>query len=79
MGQPSGFIRTPKKGSDPKGSYTANKNRFFWIEVIVGLWCLAGTLAYFHAHYYLVGHFLLLYATGFFYVGLLSWYHGKQT
>jgi hypothetical protein len=45
-------------------------------EIGVGLWCLAGMVAYFAADLYLVGHFLFLYAAGYLSIGILSWRHG---
>ncbi len=50
----------------------------FFIELFTGLWCLAGMAVYFASDMYIVGHFLLLYAAGYLYVGLLSWHHGVK-
>jgi cellulose synthase/poly-beta-1,6-N-acetylglucosamine synthase-like glycosyltransferase len=78
IGRQSGFVRTPKKGQAPRKSYRPRRNRFFMLELLVGLWCLAATVIYFASDLYLVGHFLLLYATGYLSIGILSWYHGTK-
>lgn len=78
LGKKSGFIRTPKKGFSRFKSYVPPKSRRFALEILIGLWCLAGTVVYFCSDHYLVGHFLFLYSTGFCSVGLLSWHHRRQ-
>jgi cellulose synthase/poly-beta-1,6-N-acetylglucosamine synthase-like glycosyltransferase len=78
IGRKSHFVRTPKKGEKPRKTYRLRHNRLFVLEVLVGLWCLAGTAIYFASDLYLVGHFLLLYAAGYLGIGILSWYHGMK-
>ena len=78
IGRKSGFIRTPKKGGGRR-LYAAAKSRLFFLELLVGLWCLAGTVIYFSARHYLVGHFLFAYAAGFLCIGSLSWLHGRRS
>ena len=73
LGRPSGFVRTPKTGATGKKHYPVPKSRLFVLELLIGLWCLAGMAAYFASDHYIVGHFLLLYALGFLSVGYLSW------
>ena len=77
-GKQSGFIRTPKNGYLKKKNYRPAGNTLFCIELFIGLWCLVGMAVYFASDLYLVGHFLLLYAAGYLYVGLLSWHHGVK-
>ena len=66
------FIRTPKRGNTTHKFYIPKRSYMFVPEIVVGLWCLTGVAVYFQRDHYLVGHFLLLYATGFVTVGLLS-------
>ncbi len=73
FGRPSGFVRTPKTGAANRKRYPVPKNRIFFLELLIGLWCLAGMAVYFAADHYIVGHFLLLYALGFLSVGFFSW------
>ncbi len=56
----SSFVRTPKKGFTGVSSYRTTPSRMFIFEILMGLWCLAGVVAYFRVNYYIVGHFLLL-------------------
>lgn len=77
VGRRSGFVRTPKQGFVSQKSYLPGKNGFYWIEILVGVWCLLGTAVYFGSDLYLVGHFLLLYACGFLFIGTLSWKHSR--
>jgi len=77
-GKQSGFIRTPKNGFSKKKNYRTVGNILFFIELFTGLWCLAGMAVYFASDLYIVGHFLLLYAAGYLYVGFLSWHHGVK-
>jgi cellulose synthase/poly-beta-1,6-N-acetylglucosamine synthase-like glycosyltransferase len=79
LGRKSGFVRTPKKGFTALKLYVPSKSLLFIVELLTGLWCLAGTVVYFRFEHVLVGHFLLIYATGFCFIGLLSWRHHRQT
>ncbi|HHP7234652.1 MAG TPA: glycosyltransferase [Desulfobacterales bacterium] len=77
IGRRSGFVRTPKQGFAQRKFYLPGKNGFYWIEIMVGFWCLLGTAVYFGSDLYIVGHFLLLYACGFLLIGTLSWKHSR--
>jgi hypothetical protein len=79
MGRKSNFIRTPKSGFRSIKTYAATKSWIFMMELMVGVWCLAGTAAYFLSESYLVGPFLLIYSIGFCYIGLLSFKHYKES
>ncbi|MBD3307422.1 glycosyltransferase [candidate division KSB3 bacterium] len=68
----SEFVRTPKRGHQERKHYIPSINPLFLLELVAGVWCLVGVGFYFTAHQYLVGHFLLIYAVGFLYVGGLS-------
>ncbi len=72
LGRKSEFIRTPKQGSQIKKHYRPVKGFLFLAELLIGLWCLFGMTAYFNSQQYVIGHFMLLYALGFLYVGSIS-------
>ena len=71
-GRPSEFVRTPKQGTRQKKRYAPLTNSLFLLEIGAGLWCLLGMVFYFSARQYLIGHFLLIYAVGFLFIGGLS-------
>lgn len=77
-GKRSEFVRTPKKGQMEKKRYSPVVNFLFLFEIMAGLWCLLGMVVYFSVRQYLVGHFLLMYAIGFLYVGSMSFLHQKR-
>ena len=77
IGKSSQFVRTPKQGFAISQAYPPAKTHLHFFEVLLGLWCLVGTLVYFTARHYLVGHFLLLYAIGYLLIGILSWRHSR--
>jgi hypothetical protein len=74
LGKRSDFIRTPKRGDQEKKRYMPSINLSFFLELLAGLWCLSGMFFYFTARQYLVGHFMLIYAIGFLYIGGLSFF-----
>lgn len=76
-GKSSGFVRTPKRGDRVRSAYRIGKSPLVSLELLLGLWCLFGMALYFHSHQYLIGHFLLIYAVGFLYIGAVSWWHEK--
>ncbi|MCG6908319.1 MAG: glycosyltransferase [Desulfobacteraceae bacterium] len=78
LGRPGVFVRTPKHGDRSIKSYHPARSRGFALELMAAAWCLAGTGAYFQADHFLVGHFLLIYTTGFSSVGLLSWWQHRR-
>jgi hypothetical protein len=74
----SDFIRTPKQGNQEKKCYVPTISSWFFLELATGIWCLIGMFFYFTARQYLIGHFLLIYAIGFLYVGGLSFFYHLQ-
>lgn len=78
FGKTSEFVRTPKRGGAARKAYTLNASMLHFIEIIVGLWCGFGVILYFGSHHYLIGHFMLLYATGFLFIGIGSWWHRRR-
>jgi len=78
FGKKSEFVRTPKRGSILKKHYRTSINAFFILEILIGIWCLSGIIAYAGSGQHILRPFLFLYATGFIYVGLLSLLHRKR-
>ena len=72
------FIRTPKQGHQEKKRYVPTISFWFFLELMTGIGCLIGMFFYFTAQQYLIGHFLLIYAIGFLYVGGLSFFYHLQ-
>ena len=74
----SGFVRTPKYGVIKRGkdimakSYTLPVRFFFVSEILLSLYCFAGFILFTGNKKFLFGPFLLMYAVGFLYVGILS-------
>jgi len=78
LGKKSDFIRTPKHGNSGKKHYRPYVNTFFVFEILIGIWCLSGIIAYAGSGQHILRPFLFLYATGFIYVGFLSLFHRKR-
>jgi hypothetical protein len=78
FGMQSGFVRTPKFGIEKRQDRWKNKRYTNAIhsaslaELLLGLYSLAGLLMFILFSKYLVSPFLLIYASGFFYVFFLS-------
>jgi len=71
----SEFIRTPKKGDKELIAYRAG---FPWvgiIEIVIGIYCSGSLYYYLSSEKYLVGPFLAVYASGFLFTGLLTFFH----
>ncbi len=66
------FIRTPKKGSGKKSSYKVKAKVHPLWEIALGLYCCISLGFYLYEENYLIGPFLLIYATGFLYMGFTS-------
>jgi len=79
VGKSSPFVRTPKSGNRVRKVYPITKNPLIYVELLIGTWCLFGMGLYFHSRHFLIGHFMLIYAAGFLYIGGLSWWHGHRT
>jgi len=78
FGKKSDFVRTPKRGSTLIKHYRPSISTFFILEILIGIWCLSGIIAYAGTGQHILRPFLFLYATGFIYVGLLSLLHRKR-
>ena len=74
----SDFIRTPKYGVIKRGrnilvkNYSLPVKMFFVSEIFLGGYCFIGFMQYTSNKKFVFGPFLLMYAIGFFYVGMLS-------
>jgi len=74
----SDFIRTPKYGVIKRGRNTLVKNyslplrAFFISEILLSAYCFMGFMQYTSNKKFVFGPFLLMYAIGFLYVGMLS-------
>jgi cellulose synthase/poly-beta-1,6-N-acetylglucosamine synthase-like glycosyltransferase len=77
-GKDSPFLRTPKKGENRKTSYRPFKDITWIIELGLGAYCLAGIWTLAGVTNAIVSPFLILYASGFLFVGFLSIIHYKR-
>lgn len=71
----SPFHRTPKKGESKKAAYRSRKDFSGLVELFLGLYCLTSLYMFFGYTNFIVSPFLMLYASGFFFVGALSVIH----
>jgi cellulose synthase/poly-beta-1,6-N-acetylglucosamine synthase-like glycosyltransferase len=78
FGKNSDFLRTPKKGEYTKTSYRPLKDITWIIELFFGIYCLLGLWLFIGFSNAIVSPFLLLYSSGFLFVGLLSILHYKR-
>jgi hypothetical protein len=79
MRRASPFYRTPKKGQS-RGSqgYRPVKDITCIIEIFIGLYCLASFQIFLGYTNFLVSPFLMLYASGFLFVGVISIVHFRK-
>lgn len=74
----SPFYRTPKKGESTKPGYKPVKDLTCIIELLIGLYCLASFQMFLGYTNFLVSPFLMLYASGFLFVGAISIIHFRK-
>ncbi len=75
----SPFHRTPKKGElKGKVSYRPIKDATCIIELLLGIYCLASFQMFLGFTNFLVSPFLMLYASGFLFVGIISIVHFRR-
>ena len=75
----SPFHRTPKKGqSKGRGAYRPIKDITCVIEILLGIYCLASFQMFFGYTNFIVSPFLVLYASGFLFVGIISIIHFQR-
>lgn len=78
FGKDSDFLRTPKKGQGNKTSYRPLKDITWMFELFFGMYCMTGLWFFIGFANAIVSPFLLLYASGFLFVGMLSIIHYKR-
>jgi hypothetical protein len=71
----SPFYRTPKKGESHSTGYRPVKDITCIIEILIGLYCLASFQLFLGYANFLVSPFLMLYSSGFLFVGVISLIH----
>lgn len=75
----SPFYRTPKKGeARGKSVYRPIKDITCVLEILVGLYCLSSFNMFLGFTNFLVSPFLVLYASGFLFVGIISIIHFRK-
>jgi cellulose synthase/poly-beta-1,6-N-acetylglucosamine synthase-like glycosyltransferase len=75
----SPFLRTPKKGEKRGGlGYRPVKDITCLIEIGIGIYCLASFQMFLGYTNFLVSPFLMLYASGFLFVGVISIIHFRK-
>ncbi|MDD5674674.1 MAG: glycosyltransferase [Chitinivibrionales bacterium] len=74
----SPFHRTPKKGSITQTTYRPLKDITCIVELMLGIYCLTCVYLFLGSHNYIISPFLMLYASGFLFVGMLSLVHYKR-
>ncbi len=75
----SPFHRTPKKGQNKgKSAYRPIKDVTCIIEILLGTYCLTSFQMFFGYSNFLVSPFLMLYASGFLFVGIISIIHFRH-
>lgn len=74
----SPFHRTPKKGSRSLNSYKPIKDVTCIIELLLGVYCLTSFRMFLGFTNFLVSPFLMLYASGFLFVGIISIIHFRR-
>jgi cellulose synthase/poly-beta-1,6-N-acetylglucosamine synthase-like glycosyltransferase len=74
----SPFHRTPKKGARSKNTYKPIKDLTCIVELLVGIYCLTSFQMFLGFTNFLVSPFLVLYASGFLFVGIISIIHFRR-
>jgi cellulose synthase/poly-beta-1,6-N-acetylglucosamine synthase-like glycosyltransferase len=78
MKKSSPFHRTPKKGSKSNTAYKPIKDITCIIELLLGVYCLISFKMFLGFTNFLVSPFLMLYASGFLFVGIISIVHFRR-
>lgn len=71
----SPFYRTPKKGEKGSSSYRPIKDITCIIEIFMGLYCVVSFYMFLGYTNFIVSPFLVLYASGFLFTGIISIIH----
>jgi len=75
MKKDSEFLRTPKKGQYQRLIYKPFKDITWLIELLCGLYCLVGLWFFIGFSNVIISPFLVLYSSGFLFIGILSIIH----
>jgi cellulose synthase/poly-beta-1,6-N-acetylglucosamine synthase-like glycosyltransferase len=76
FGIPSGFIRTPKRGDKGLKNYSVKMPILPVLEIILSAYCWFSIVQFFPLKKWFVAPFLVIYAIGFGYIGVLGLIQG---
>jgi cellulose synthase/poly-beta-1,6-N-acetylglucosamine synthase-like glycosyltransferase len=76
LGIQSGFIRTPKSGDKALKQYTVKMPILPILELVLSIYCWYSVVQFFPLNKWFVAPFLIIYAIGFGYIGLLGLVQG---
>jgi cellulose synthase/poly-beta-1,6-N-acetylglucosamine synthase-like glycosyltransferase len=76
LGIESGFIRTPKAGNSTLKEYTVKMPILPILELVLSAYCWYSVVQFFPLNKWFVAPFLIIYAIGFGYIGLLGLLQG---
>jgi len=74
----SPFHRTPKKGEKSSSSYKPIKDWTCVFEILLGIYCMISFQMFLGFTNFMVSPFLMLYASGFLFVGIISIIHFRH-
>jgi len=76
-GKQTPFHRTPKKGelASKTATYRPLKDSTSFFELAIGMYCLVSVYLFFGFDTFIISPFLMLYSSGFLFVGLISLLH----
>lgn len=74
----SPFHRTPKRGQKGPSGYRPLKDMTCVVEILLGLYCMTSFYMFFGYTNFVVSPFLILYASGFLFVGIISILHFRH-
>jgi cellulose synthase/poly-beta-1,6-N-acetylglucosamine synthase-like glycosyltransferase len=74
----SPFHRTPKKGLKSTTAYRPIRDVTCIVELLLGVYCMASFYMFFGYTNFVVSPFLILYASGFLFVGIVSIAHFRK-
>ncbi|MCZ6672793.1 MAG: glycosyltransferase [Verrucomicrobia bacterium] len=78
LGVESGFVRTPKSGDKALKNYTVKMPILPVLEIVFSLYCWYSVVQFFPLNKWFVAPFLVIYAIGFGYIGLLGLIQGTM-
>lgn len=78
FGRSTEFVRTPKRGDRPIKRYRAGFSWVAALEVLLGLYCVYALAFYARTRRFVVTPFLAIYAAGFLYMGLMTFWESVR-